>query len=181
MSSAASTPLQTPDRALLIVWWSMTGGTRQLARAVAEGAARGSDGVEACRVSLRCLSAEEAGPADLLEAAGYVFATPENLGTMAGRMKDFFDRTYYPVLDRLNGRPYAVVVCAGSDGEGAVRQIDRIVTGWRLRRVSEPLIVCTGAQTPETILAPKRISEEQLARAAELGEALANGLALGVF
>lgn len=181
MSGAAPSPLQVPDRALLIVWWSMTGGTRQLASAVAEGAARGGDDVPASRVQVRCLSADEAGPADLLSSAGYVFATPENLGTMAGRMKDFFDRSYYPVLDRLNGRPYAVVVCAGSDGEGAVRQVDRIVTGWRLRRASPPLIVRTGAQTPEAILAPKTIPVEQLARAAELGEALAAGLAMGVF
>ena len=179
MSVTPSNPV--PDRELLIVWWSMTGGTRQLARAVADGAGRGGEGATACRVPVRCLSADEAGPADLLGCAGYVFATPENLGTMAGRMKDFFDRSYYPVLDRLNGRPYAVVVCAGSDGEGAVRQIDRIVTGWRLRRASAPLIVRTGAQTPEAILAPKTIPEDQLARAGELGEALAAGLALGVF
>ena len=92
-----------------------------------------------------------------VSADGYIFATPENLAAMAGRMKDFFDRTYYPALDRINGRPYATLICAGSDGENAARQIARIATGWRLRPVAAPLIVCTHAQTPEAILAPKTI------------------------
>ena len=100
---------------------------------------------------------------------------------MAGMMKDFFDRCYYPVLGRIDGRPYAVMVCAGSDGAGAVRQLERIALGWRLRPVAPALIVCTHAQTPEAILAPKTIAAADLNRCAELGAALASGLALGVF
>jgi hypothetical protein len=72
-------------------------------------------------------------------------------------------------------------VCAGSDGENAVRQIARICTGWKLRAVSDPVIVCTHAQTPERILAPKTIGEEDLKRCEEVGAALAAGLALGIF
>jgi multimeric flavodoxin WrbA len=100
---------------------------------------------------------------------------------MAGMMKDFFDRCYYPVLERIEGRPYASMVCAGSDGSGAARQIERICTGWRLKAVAPALIVNTHAQTPEAILAPKQISPDELARCRELGEALASGLALGVY
>jgi len=110
-----------------------------------------------------------------------VFATPENLASMSGQLKDFFDRSYYAVLDQVNGRPYATLVCAGSDGHGAVRQIERIATGWRLRAVAEPVIVCTHAQTKEAILAPKHIGAEDLERCRALGEAMATGLALGVF
>jgi multimeric flavodoxin WrbA len=110
-----------------------------------------------------------------------VFATPENLAAMAGLMKDFFDRCYYAALDRVNGRPYATLVCAGSDGQNAVRQIDRIATGWRLRSVAPALIVCTHAQTPEAIAQPKTIGAEDLAQCRELGAALAAGLALGVY
>ena len=94
---------------------------------------------------------------------------------------DFFDRCYYPALDRINGRPYACLICAGSDGQNAVRQIERIATGWRLKPVAEPIIVCTHAQTPEAILAPKQIGAEALERCRALGQALATGLALGVF
>lgn len=152
----------------------MTGGTRQMAEAAAQGAS--SEGVE---VQLR--RAHEAQPDQLLAADGYLFATPENLASMAGLMKDFFDRCYYPALDRLNGRPYQALVCAGSDGSNAVRQLERIATGWRLKAVAPAIIVCTHAQTPERILARKVVPPEDLARCREAGAALAAGLALGVF
>ena len=127
------------------------------------------------------LHAAQAGPHDVLAADGYVFATPENLAAMSGQLKDFFDRSYYAVLDQVNGRPYASLVCAGSDGSNAARQIARIATGWRLKAVAEPLIVCTHAQTPEAILAPKQIGDDDLAHCRALGEALATGLVLGVY
>lgn len=162
-------------RTLLIVYHSQTGGTRQMAEAAAEGA-RQEGGVH-----VRLLHASQAGPDDVLQADGYVFATPENLAAISGQLKDFFDRCYHPALERLNGRPFASLICAGSDGHNATRQIERIATGWRLKAVAEPLIVCTHAQTTETILAPKRIGEEDLRRCRALGESLAAGLALGVF
>lgn len=140
---------------------------------------RGASAEQAVRV--RLLRADEAGAEDVLQADGYLFVAPENLAAIAGVMKDFFDRTYYAVLERINGRPYATLVCAGSDGSNAVRQIERICTGWRLKAVAEPLIVCTHAQTPEAILAPKTIPPEELRRCEEIGQALAAGLALGVF
>jgi NAD(P)H-dependent FMN reductase len=158
---------------LLIVVHSRTGAARQMAEAAARGAAAEAD--------TRLLPAEAAGPDDLLGAEGYIFAAPENLAALSGPMKDFFDRCYYPVLDRLNGRPYALLVAAGSDGTGAARQAARIATGWRLRAVAEPLIVCTRAQTPEAILAPKQVGEADLRRCGELGAALGAGLALGIF
>lgn len=160
---------------LLIVYHSMTGGTRQMVEAAKAGAAA-EEGV-----AVRVLHATQAGPTDVLAADGLIFATPENLAAISGQLKDFFDRSYYSALDRLNGRPYACLVCAGSDGHNAVRQIERIATGWRLKPVAEPLIVCTHAQTPEAILAPKQIGEDDLARCRALGEAMAAGLALGVF
>lgn len=160
---------------LLIVWHSHTGGARQMAAAAAE-AARGEDSID-----VRLLHAPKAQADDLLAADGYVFATPENLATMAGLMKDFFDRIYYAALDRVDGRPYAAMICAGSDGAGAARQIARIATGLRLKPIAPPLIVITHAQTPEAILAPKTIASDDLARCAELGAGIAAGLAAGVF
>ena len=163
-------------KTLLIVYHTLTGGTLQMAHAAAAGAAGAEAGL-----AVRLLRAPEAKAADVLAADAYLFAAPENLASMAGMMKDFFDRCYYPVLGRINGRPYAVMVCAGSDGAGAVRQLERIALGWRLRPVAPALIVCTHAQTPEAILAPKTIAAADLNRCAELGAALASGLALGVF
>jgi multimeric flavodoxin WrbA len=162
-------------KTLLIVHHSTTGGTRQMAEAAARGAA------EDAAVRVRLLRAPEAGPEDVLGADCYLFATPENLAAMAGLMKDFFDRCYYPVLERINGRPYAALICAGTDGRGALRQLERIVTGWRLRAVADPVILRTGAQTPDAILAPKAIAEADLGRCADLGAAMAAGLAMGIF
>jgi multimeric flavodoxin WrbA len=160
---------------LVIVCHSRTGGALQMARAAEAGCSREPT------VSVRLLEAAAAGPDELLAGCGYLFACPENLAAVSGLMKDFFDRCYYPVLDRLQGRPYATLICAGSDGANAARQIERIATGWRLKAVAEPLIVCTNAQTPEEILRPKQIGAEDLARCEELGATLAAGLALGIY
>lgn len=157
--------------ALTIIWHSRTGA----ALAMAEAALDGAEG------RARLIGADAAAPEDLLEAGGYLFVCPENLGALSGAMKELFDRAYYPLLGRVEGRPYATAIAAGSDGRGAQTQIDRIVTGWRLKRVAEPLIVNLGAQTPEAILAPKRVSPVDLERCRQLGAALAEGLALGVF
>ena len=166
--------MSTP-KTLLIVYHSMTGGTLQMAEAARAGAVLGGG------VVVRLLHAAQAAPQDVLAADGYLFATPENLAAISGQLKDFFDRSYYAVLDQVNGRPYASLVCAGSDGSNAARQIARIATGWRLKAVAEPLVVCTHAQTPEAILAPKQLGAEDLERCHALGEALAAGLELGIF
>jgi NAD(P)H-dependent FMN reductase len=156
---------------LAIVWHSRTGAARAMAAAIAQGA--GEQGV--------LLGAAEAMPAILLGASGYIFVCPENLGSMSGLMKEMFDRCYYPMLGRVEGRPYATAIAAGSDGSGAQAQIDRIVTGWRLKRVAPPLIVNLGAQTPEQIRAEKTVSDQNLAACRRLGEAFGEGLGLGIF
>ncbi|MDF8331643.1 flavodoxin family protein [Novosphingobium cyanobacteriorum] len=129
----------------------------------------------------RALPAMEAEATDLLAATGYVFSCPENLASMSGEMKAFFDRTYYPVLGRIEGRPFATLIAAGSDGEGTQRQIDRIATGWRLRRVAAPVIARLGVQTPDEIMAPKVVPSEVLGKCREMGQLLSSGLSMGIF
>jgi hypothetical protein len=160
-------------KTLLIIWHSATGGSEAMATAARDGA-QGE-----CHA--RMVTAAEAIADDLLSADGFLFVCPENLASMSGMMKDFFDRTYYPVLGKIEGRPYASMICAGSDGEGAARQIARIALGWRLKPVADPLIICTHAQTPDAILAPKVISNADLARCQELGTMIGAGLAMGIF
>ncbi len=160
---------------LLIVYHSLTGGTRQMAEVAAQAAREEPD----VTVSLR--EAPAASADDVLAADGYLFATPEALAAMTGLMKDFFDRTYYAALGRIEGRPYAALVCAGSDGENAARQIARISTGWRLRAIAPPVILCTHAQTPEAILAPKTIGTDDLDRCRTVARMMAAGLAMGIF
>ncbi len=158
---------------LLIVYHSRTGGARQMAEAAAEA------GRDEADIVLK--TADQAGSDDLLAADGYIFCAPENLAAISGLMKEFFDRSYYPVLGRIEGRPYAQMICAGSDGENAARQTARIATGWRLKEVQPPLIICTHAQSPEAILAEKMIPEDKLDQCREIGAAMAAGLSLGVF
>lgn len=146
---------------------------------MAEAAAEGAQKEENCAV--RLLRAEAAGTDDLLSASGYIFAAPENLAAIAGVMKAFYDRTYYEVLGRIEGRPYAQMVCAGTDGENAARQTARIAKGWRLKPVVDPLIVCTHADSREKILAEKTIDAPDVKACADIGKSLSAGLAMGIF
>ena len=150
----------------------MTGGSEALARAAFAGA---------MEVDARLLHAGDVTAADMLATDGYLFVFPENLAAISGVMKAFFDRLYYPCLGQIEGRAFAVIVCAGSDGSNAVRQVERIATGWRLRKVTDSMIICTHAQTREAIMAFKTISEADLQKAHETGAALAAGLKLGIF
>lgn len=160
---------------LLIIWHSMTGGSEALARAAAEGAGAETEN------AVRLLHAGGAHPHDMMCADGYIFAFPENLAAISGVMKAFFDRCYYPCLGQIEGRPYVLMVCAGSDGSNAVAQAERIATGWRLKKIADSRIICTHAQTPEAILVRKTISGPDLQTARETGAALAAGLKLGIF
>ena len=156
---------------LLIVWHSRTGASQ----AMAEAAFDGAQGLA------QLMPAADTAPKHLLAAQGYLFACPENLGSMSGPMKDLFDRCYYPLLGQVEGRPYATMIAAGSDGHGAQAQLDRIVTGWRLRRVAKPLIANLAAQSPHDILRAKQVPGTILNTCSELGAALALGLTQGIF
>ncbi len=160
---------------LFIIWDSMTGGSKALAQAAAVGAAGQTD------IEVQLRHCNDVSIEMMCEASGYLFCFPENLASISGTMKAFFDRTYYPCLGKIEGRPYAVIVCAGSDGSNAVQQAEKIATGWRLKKVAESRIVCTHAQTPEAILAVKMIDKRELQMTGELGAAMVQGIALGVF
>jgi multimeric flavodoxin WrbA len=152
-------------RCLLIVYHSQTCRTEALAHAVYRGAC--SEDVD--DVDVRLLRAGDAGVADLLSADALLLGTPENFGYMSGMMKDFLDRTFYPVQGKVDGLPYAMFISAGNDGTGAIRAIRRIANGYPLREVQEP-VVSRGEVRPET-----------MHRCEELGLAMAAGLELGVF
>lgn len=149
----------------MIVYHSQTCRTEALAHAVERGAS--SDEVDGVTVDFRL--AHDAGVTDLLLADALILGTPENFGYMSGGMKDFLDRTFYPVQGQVDGLPYAMFVSAGNDGTGAVRAIRRIANGYPLREVQEPIIVRGDADA------------DALGRCHELGLAMAVGLELGVF
>lgn len=148
---------------LLIVYHTQSGNTRQLAEAVYSGARLEAE------VDTRLRRAAEAGLEDLLWCDGVLFGTPENFGYMSGALKDFYDRTFYPAEPYALNRPYGLFVSAGNDGTNAVRECDRILKGYPMKKAIEPLI------------ARGEVTAEHLQQAEQLGEAMACGLALGVF
>ena len=156
-------------RELLVIWHSRTGASEAMAAAAAEA----DNG--------RMLRARDVRTDDILQAAGYLFVCPENLAALSGEMKEMFDSQYYPVLGRIEGRPYATIIAAGSDGQSAQAQLDRIATGWRLRRVAEPMIISFEAQTPEDILAPKVPTGKVLKSCRDLGLGMSEAIDSGIF
>jgi hypothetical protein len=151
------------SKRLLIVAHAPSDNTRTLREAVERGARSETD------IDVRVVAPLEAGPDDALAAQAIILGTTENLGYMSGALKDFFDRSYYPCLEKTQGMPYALYIRAGSDGTGTRRGVETITTGLRWRAVQEPLI-CRGAW--DTAFA---------AQCEELGAAMAAGLAAGIF
>jgi len=129
-------------------------------------------------LDLKVVGALDVDEQTVLAAQAYVFCAPENLAALSGEMKACFDRHYYAALDVVAGRPYAALIAAGTDGQGALRQLQRIATGWRLREAFAPVVLRNGAQTPEQILAEKTVDAATLARCRECGGTLAATLLL---
>jgi len=150
---------------LLLIYGGHTGGRiEKLTAAVVAGVGSLSEEVE-----LRSLPALSAGVDDLLWANGLLIGTPEHFGYMSGAVKDFLDRTFYPVEGKVEGLPYAIYVSAGNDGTGAVSSIERIALGYKWKRIADPLIV---RGDPDSAA---------LVRCRELGETMAAGLSAGIF
>ena len=150
---------------LLIVAHAPSPNVRRLAHAALAGARHPDvEGVEA-----RLLAPPEAGPDDVLGCDAVMLLTTENFGAMAGLTKDFLERIWHPCLERTEGRPWALLVRAGNDGGGAVRSVERIVTGLRWRAVGAPLVLAGSWR------------DAFVDEAGELGTTLAAGLDAGVF
>lgn len=154
-----------PRKQLLVVAHAPSPNTRRLRDAVLAGAG----GPEIAGVAVRAVAPLEAGPDDVLAAQAVILGTTENLGYMSGALKDFFDRCYYPCLEKTQGLPYALYIRAGHDGTGTRRAVESITAGLRWRAVQEPL-VCRGD-----------FREDFVARCEELGAAMAAGLDAGIF
>jgi len=156
---------EQPMKQLVIVAHAPSDNTRALRDAVLRGASH----ADVSGIRVRALTPFEAGPDDVLAADAIILGTTENLGYMSGALKDFFDRTYYAVLENKQGLPYALYIRAGHDGTGTRRGVETIITGLRWNQVQPPLI-CRGDYAPEFVM-----------QCEELGLAMAAGLEAGVF
>lgn len=150
---------------LLVVFHSRSGGTEAMTDAVVAGA--NDDAIEG--VEVRVQRAFDTTVDDVRACNAIVLGTPENFGYMSGALKDFFERVYYPLLDETPGLPYALFVKASTDGDGAVRSVERIVAGLRWKLVMPPIVVIGDLQPGD------------LEQCQELGATVAAGLETGIF
>ncbi len=136
---------------------------------MAEKAAEGARSIEDVAVFLKMAS--EATLEDLLTCDGLAIGSPEYFGTMAGMVKDFFDRTYNEARHRkeIFKKPYAVFISAGNDGTGALNHIERICLGYQFKKVLAPVI------------AKGEIDGAILAQCEELGKTIAAGCREGIY
>lgn len=154
------------EKTLLIVAHAPSENTRRLVEAVMRGS-RHPD-LEGA-VTSRWVPPLDAGPEDVRSADGIILGTTENLGYMSGALKDFFDRTYYAVLEEKQGLPCGVFIRAGHDGTGTRRALESILTGLRWRMVQE-MLICRGDW-----------QDDFVAQCEALGLALAAGLDAGIY
>jgi hypothetical protein len=106
---------------------------------------------------------------ELGSCSGLLLVAAENSGTLAGGMKDFLDRCFYPAQPLQLNLPYGLVISAGNDGRGASRQAQRILSGFPMKLVAEPLI-CRG-----------EVTESMRRDCEELGQGLALGIQMGIY
>lgn len=132
----------TASKHLLIVAHQPSSNTRVLAEAVLRGASDASvSGTET-----RLVAPLESDENDVFWADAIILGTPENFGYMSGALKDFFDRIYYPCLEKTEAMPYALYIRAGLDGTGTKRAVENIVGGMKWKRVQDTMILQGGYQ-----------------------------------
>lgn len=156
--------MDMPNKTLLIIAHAPSSNTQKMLNAIVKGA---SD-ENITNVEVKSVPPLNVRPEDLIAADGLIIGTTENLGYMAGLIKDVFDRCYYPCLERTQGLPFTFYIRAGLDGTGTRRAIESITTGLRWRLVQEPL-VCRG-----------EYSEDFIAECEELGLTMAASLDAGI-
>ncbi len=149
-------------RRLLVIYHTQTGNTQMMARAVEQGARE-------IPVDVRTLMAANASAQDLLWCDGLLLGTPENFGYMSGAMKDFLDRTYYPLEGKIQGLPYGIFISAGNDGSGALRSIQRIANGYPLKEVMD------------AVVSKGEVTGKVLEQCREMGMTMAAGLDAGIY
>lgn len=152
------------EKNLLIVYHSQSGRNEALARAAYRGAKAAEPDM-----GVQLLRAAEAGTRDLMQCAGVLMVFPEYSGSMAGGMKEFMDRCFYPAIERQLNLPYGMLICTGNDGRNAEALAARIARG----------IPWVAACETQIFRGPP--DERSLAAAAETGAALAAGVVMGIF
>lgn len=172
--------MSSNTKILLVIWHSRTSTSEQAAYAAAIAARATINELLALEDSTQHPSnynvvlrkSSEVSLDELLSAQSYLFCAPENLASLSGQMKEFFDSFYYDLLGKIEGRHYSAIIAAGTDGTGAMKQLERICIGWRLKQAVPAIIINTASASEEEIRAKKQLSPDQIAQAEEIGSTL---------
>lgn len=118
---------------VLIVYYSLSGNTKAAAEEVAEG-------IKVAGAKSIIREGFEASPEDLLNCDAIAVGTPEYFSYMAGGVKDFFDRSFYPTQDKVTGKPCAIFITHGG-GDSAGDSVKNICSTFKFKLIGEPLSV----------------------------------------
>lgn len=158
-------------RTLLIVFHSQSGLAQQLALRCYQSAIELL--VDTEQVDIRMRRCMDADIDDVLSASLVLFIMPENFAAIAGGMKDFLDRVFYPA-ERAGVQllPYALLVAAGNDGSHCLKQMDKILLGINGKPIQMPHIVYTNSGL---------LSEDDNLHCQTLAQTLVLGLDMGLY
>jgi len=141
---------------ILVVYHSLSGNTEKMAKALAEGA----KSVPGTEVVLK--KAFDATLEDLLGCNAVAFGTADYFSYIAGALKDFFDRTFYPSQGKVTGKPYAAFATGGGGGETVLAVLDRLCSSFKLKKVVNGVSAAGGSSSE--VLEECREAGKRLAR-----------------
>lgn len=150
---------------VLIVSNCPSNNTKKLQQAVL----RGCQNNDLENTSVKAFIPWDANSNDILWCDGIILGTTENFGYMSGAIKDFLERIYYPCLELTEGKPVALFVKGGLDGQGAKTSVERILVGLKWKWIQLPLVLTGDFNT------------EFLSQCETLGTTMAAGLEAGIY
>jgi len=140
---------------VLIVYHSQSGNTKAAAKAVAQGAEQ----VSGTEIIVK--EALHATVEDLLWCDAIAVGTPDYFSYMAGGLKDFFDRTYYPTQGSVTDKPCGIFVTHGGGGK-AVKSVKNICDTFKFNIIGTPILVknCPNAEATAALMNLGRLLAE---------------------
>ncbi len=137
---------------VLVIYHSQSGNTEKMAKAVTKGAKK----VSGTEIILK--KATEATLEDLISSSGIAIGSPTYFGYMAGGVKDFFDRTFYPSQGKVTGKPCVLFVSGGGGGKPALESLKRMCESFKFKQIGE--VTAGGKPSPGVITECEKLGEQ---------------------
>jgi multimeric flavodoxin WrbA len=148
---------------MLMVYHSQSGTTESLVKSIFAALKDDSEVEVSVKRAVDCTAV------DVTAANLLLLGASENCGSMNGGIKEFLDRVYYPLMGKIEGMSYGLLISAGNDGSGAVRELGKYLDSLAMNK-AVPALILKGEFSPDIAK-----------RADEFGLTLAAGLSVGMF